>query len=163
MMEEQSDTLVSSFKDHFTRTWEMWKEMIGNIPDDEWTKGDIDYLIPARHLCHVLVTADFYTGDTPVDQYDWSELFGGNWEEMSPEELPSKEAVLAKLDDIRATVEGRLTKLSDAALLESEKVCPWAGKTRMAKLLDLLRHTQHHAGEVSAELRRRNIEGASWK
>jgi hypothetical protein len=67
------------------------------------------------------------------------------------------------LADIRATVEERLTKLDDAALLEPEKVHPWAGETRMGKMLYVLRHGQHHLGEMSAELSRRGIKGAIWE
>jgi hypothetical protein len=40
-MEKGTDTLVSTVKDHFAREWDMLEEMIGNIPDDEWMKGDI--------------------------------------------------------------------------------------------------------------------------
>lgn len=160
-----ANTLASSFKDQWTRTWNMWEAMIHSIPDDEWRKGDVDYLIPARHLIHVIHADDIFTGDTPFDQYDhfkWFEARDGEWETV-PEELPNKEAALAALADVRAIVEERLTKLDDAAWLEPEKVHPWTGPTRMSKLLYNLRHTQHHLGEVNAELIRRGIAGVGWK
>ncbi len=164
-MEKGTDTLVSSLKDQWARTWKMWEELIHSIPDDEWRKGDVDYLIPARHLVHVMHADDAFTGDTPFDQYDRLKWFGvrkGEWETV-PEELPSKETALATLADTRATFEERLTKLDDAALLEPEKAHPWAGQTRMSKLLYNLRHTQHHLGEVNAELIRRGIQGVGWQ
>ncbi len=48
-------------------------------------------------------------------------------------------------------------------LLEPEKLHPWTGQTRMCKMLYVLRHTQHHLGEVTAELSRRGIKAAAWE
>ena len=73
-MEKGTDALVSVLKDQWARVWDMWEEMIRIIPDDEWRKGDVDHLIPARHLVHVLVCDDAFTGDTPLDQYDGFKL-----------------------------------------------------------------------------------------
>lgn len=162
-MKKGTDTLVSILNDQWARVWDMWEEMIRTIPDDEWTTGDVDYLIPARHLVHVVVCVDLFTADTPFDQYDPTELFGGGSWGMSPEELPSKETALAKLTDTRAAVKERLAKLDDAALLELEKLCAWTGRTRMCKMLYVIRHTQHHLGEVNAELSRRGIKAATWE
>lgn len=157
------DAVVSALKRHFARTWDMWQEEIANVPDGEWTSGDVDYLIPARHLCHVVVSADFYTGDTPLDNYDWNKFFDGDWEGMPAEKLPGKEAALARLGEIRAIVDRRLGALDDEALLEAERMCPWTGKTLLDRLLYLLRHCQHHLGELHAELRRRGVKRARWK
>ena len=85
-MEKGTDTLVSTVKDHFARVWDMWVEMIHNIPDDEWAKGDIDYLIPARHLIHIIVCDDIFTGDIPFDEYDDFKLFEVPEWGTSPEE-----------------------------------------------------------------------------
>ena len=162
-MEKENNTLVLSFMDQWARTWQMWEEMIQCIPDDEWTRGDIDYLVPARHLIHAAVGDDVFSADTPFDQYDNLQWFGvGEWG-TSPDELPSKEAALNKLADIRSTVEQRLTKLDDTVLLEPETAHPWTGATRVGKLIYNLRHIQHHLGEVNAELIRRGIEGVGWK
>jgi hypothetical protein len=134
-MAKATDTVVSSVKDQWARAWAMWEDLIRSIPDDEWTKGDIDYLIPARHLIHVAVGDDVFSSDTPFDEYDNLQWFGvGEWA-TSPGQLPGKEAALDKLADIRAAVEARFAKLDDAALLESEKAHPWTGQTRVGKLL----------------------------
>jgi hypothetical protein len=160
---KETEALVSSVKDQWARTWAMWEEMIRSISDEEWTKGDIDYLIPARHLIHVAVGDDVFSSDTPFDEYDHLQWFGvGEWG-TSPAELPSKEVALEKLADIRATVEARLAKLDDAALLEPEQAHPWIGQTRVGKWLYNLRHVQHHLGEVNAELIRQGIKGVGWK
>lgn len=162
-MAKNTKALVSSLKDQWTRAWTMWEEMIHSIPEAEWTKGDIDYLIPARHLIHVAVGDDVFSSDTPFDQYDHLQWFGvGEWG-TPPADLPNKKTALAKLADIRATVEARLAKLDDAALLEPEQAHPWSGQTRVGKWLYNLRHIQHHLGEVNAELIRRGIRGVDWQ
>jgi hypothetical protein len=141
----------------------MWEDLIHSIPDDEWRKGDIDYLIPARHLMHVAVADDVFSKDTPVDQYDSLQWFGvGEWE-TPPQDLPTKEQALIKLAEIRANVEQRLTTLDDATLLEPEQVHSWTGQTRIGKLLYNLRHIQHHLGEVNAKMIRRGMAGVGWK
>jgi len=155
--------LVSSVKDQWARTWAMWEELIQDIPDQEWTKGDVDYLIPARHLIHVTVGEDVFTADTPFDEFDQRKWFGASAWETHASDLPSKDTALGRLVDFRTTVEARLSKLSDEALMESEHVHPWTGRTRLSKMLFNIRHTQHHLGEVNAELIRRGIEGASWR
>jgi hypothetical protein len=162
-VENGNNTLVLSFIDQWARTWQMWEEMIRSIPDDQWTQGEIDYLVPARHLIHAAVADDFFSTDTPFEHYDDLQWFGvGEWE-TSPDELPTREAALDRLADIRSTVEQRLAELDDAALLEPETAHPWTGPTRLGKLIYNLRHIQHHLGEVNAELIRRGIKGVGWK
>lgn len=113
-------------------------------------------------MIHVLVCDDIFTGDTPLDQYD-GKLFEVREWGTPPEELPGRQVALSKLADVRAIVEKRFAKLDDAALLEPESVHPWAGQTRMGKMLYVLRHSQHHLGEKNAELSRRGIKGAIWE
>ncbi len=43
-MSKGTETLVASVKDQWARTWSMWEEMIQSIPDEEWARGEIDYL-----------------------------------------------------------------------------------------------------------------------
>jgi hypothetical protein len=163
MIGEGTTVLASILKGQWARVWDMWEETIRIIPDDEWVKGDIDYLIPARQLVHTLVCADVFTADVPLDQYDPTKMFGGGSWGMPLEELPDRETALAKLTNVGVSVEERLAKFDDAALLEPEKPHPWAGQTRMCKMLYVLRHTQHHLGEVTAELSRRGIKAATWE
>jgi hypothetical protein len=163
MIGEGTDALVAILKGQWARVWDMWEETIRTVPDDEWAKGDVNYLIPARQLVHTLVCADVFTADIPLDQYDPTRMFGGGSWGMPLEELPSRETALAELASIRVSVEERLAKFDDAALLAPEKTHLWAGRTRMCKMLYALRHTQHHLGEVSAELSRRGIKAATWE
>ncbi len=161
-MSKQTKVLVSCVQEQWERTWAMWEDMIHNIPDEEWAKGDIDYLIPARHLIHVTVGDDLFTSDEPFEQYDYCQWFGVEAWETPAAELPSKKVALAKLADFRAVVAARLDKLDDAALLEPEQMYPWVGQIRLSRLIFNLRHLQHHLGEMSAELSRGGLEGVGW-
>ena len=163
VMMEKKRALVSILEDQWTRVWDMWEEMIRTIPDDEWRKGDVDYLVPARHLIHVLSCEDAFTEDIPLDQYDDFKLFEVREWGTPAEELVDRDEALSKLADVRVIVGERLAHLDDAALLEPEKVHPWSGQTRMGKMLYVLRHSQHHLGEVNAELSRRGIKAAIWE
>jgi hypothetical protein len=166
-MGEETGTLVLILKDQWSRVWDMWEEMIRTIPDDEWAKGEIGYLTPARHVIHTLDCAYVLTGDFPLDQYNPTEWYGAEVK-ASPFEIPSeilwsKEVALAKLAETRVILEDGLTKFDDETLLEPEKVHPWSGQTRMDKMLYVLRHSQHHLGAVEAELSRRGIRAATWE
>jgi uncharacterized damage-inducible protein DinB len=155
--------MVTALENQFARTWDMWRRLIDNIPEEQWRSGAIDYLTPARHLCHVVVCADFYAGDIGVDRYDWNGLFGGDWEGMAPDELPTKAVALEKLSQVEAVVAAWLQGLDDPALADEETLFFWTGPTLLDRLLYLLRHTQHHLGELHGELRHREIPGAEWR
>jgi len=162
-MSNKTEPLAESVREQWARTWSMWDEMIRSIPDEEWASGEIDYLIPVRHLIHVTVGEDAFSADAPLDDSDEAKWFGVPAWETAASDLPGKEVALGKLAVFRSTVEARLSQLTDEALLEPEQVHPWTGQTRMSKMLFSLRHTQHHLGEVNAELIRRGIEGVRWR
>jgi hypothetical protein len=158
-MVDQTGVLISTVRDHFGRTWDMLEEMINSIPDKVWIQGD---MLAARHVVHVVVGANVFVGDIPLDQYDPTGFLGtearagGPWS-FRPEELWSKAVALSKLAEMREIVAQLLAKLDDGALLEPETVHPWTGHTRIGKMSYELRHLQHHLGAISAELKRQGI------
>lgn len=154
---------VKALEEQYRRMLSMWREEVKNIPAKEWASGEIDYLIPARHLCHLIVSADYYTGEKTPEEYDWNCYFNGDWEGMTLEELPRKTAALKRLSEFEKLLMSRLAKLSDEDLLRKERQSPWTGETLAGKLLYLLRHSQHHVGELHAELRHRGIKRAHWR
>jgi hypothetical protein len=145
----------------------MWEGLIRSIPDDEWARGELGYLTPARHAIHVLDCAYVLTGDFDPDRYDPAEWFGAEVQ-ASPFDIPSKilwskEKALAKLAETWAILDERVTRFEASTLLEPEMAHPWAGPTRLDKMLYVLRYTQHHLGAVEAELSRRGIQAATWE
>ncbi len=130
----ETDRLVACVKDQFARVWDTWDALVRSIPDEAWSRGDIDYLIPARHLVHVVVFADAFIGEIPLDGYDGLQLFGvGEWG-TPPEQLPSRETALDRLAAIRKVVDDQLMTLGAVDLLAPETTHPWTGQTRLDKM-----------------------------
>lgn len=154
---------VKAIEDQFRRTFQMWKEEMKNIPAREWRKGDIDYLVPARHLCHLIITADYYLGDKSPEEYDWNCYFGGDWEALTPDQLPRKADAMRRISEFESIMMSKFADLTDEDLFKKETQSPWTGRNLAGKLLYLLRHSQHHVGEMHAELRRRGIRRARWR
>jgi hypothetical protein len=39
---------------------------------------------------------------------------------------------------------------------------PWTGGTRLDRAIYSLRHSQHHLGQINAELRRKGVSRGEW-
>ena len=154
-----SDTLI----DQFGKTWTMWREELGNFPEEQWSTGDVNYLLPGRHAWHVIECCDYYMASVPPSEFQWGIRFGGDWEEATPEQLPARQQILTAMDDVQAKLEAWLSALADQGLQAPETVCHWTGTCILGRALYLLRHNQHHLGEIHAELRRRDLPRAKWK
>ena len=63
-MEKKKQRLAESLLESLSLTWDMYDDAIKEIPDEHWSTGEIDYLIPARLIYHVLEAADYYTRPT---------------------------------------------------------------------------------------------------
>ena len=64
---------------------------------------------------------------------------------------------------MKAEVATWLATLDDAALLKETSPGDWRGNCLLDLAMYLLRHSQHHLGELNAELRRRGIERPKWR
>ena len=92
-------TITEALNDQFTRLWAMYREAIENYPREQWRASDVDYLIPARIVYHVLEAAEFYASDER-DNSLWGARFGGDSELLPPEKLPLKKDLLKYLDEV---------------------------------------------------------------
>ena len=125
----------------------MLAEMIDNIPNEEWTKGD---MLPAKHVVHIIVGANVFVDDISLDQWDPSEFLGtearagGPWN-FAPEELWSKKVALSKLDEMRETVERSL-----ARLVRARTIAPLEGE-KSANDTEGFRNAMQRLGEEKAE------------
>ena len=140
----------------------MYKDLIKQIPGEHWRTGDVDYLIPARIVYHVLEAADFYSNPTP-EGFVWGHSLGVDWEAATPEQLPTKEQTRAFLKETMSKVDDWLRGMSDSDLLSSQKAFRWTGKTVLGRAIYLLVHCRQHIGEINAELRRRGLPRAKWR
>ena len=149
--------IAEALNDHFMRVFHMLKDAIEIIPSKEWKISDEDNLIPARQAMHLIETAAFYCSTKTVESFPWGQMFGGDYEAILVESLPSQETVLEKLADIKQIVKKWLKSKNNSEFLTPEQNFPWTGKTILARTLYLLRHFQHHQGVLHAELHRRGI------
>jgi len=109
----------------------MYQDAVQNIPDEHWKTGNIEYLIPARLVYHVLECTDFYSNPSPKG-FVWGHRFNIDWEKASPEQLPTKEQTKTYLTEMIEKMDSWLQKFSDAELLSEEKAFPWTGKSARA-------------------------------
>lgn len=144
----------------YQRALKMFREATLAFPADEWRKGDIDYLRPAGVAYHVVESIDVYTGNQPVDKFQWGGQFGADWEDSDPERLPSQEQLIAYLDEI----ENRLQEwFGNIDLLAVETMFPWTGALILGRAIYCLRNIQHHVSEMSLELTRRGYQSPEWR
>ena len=157
--------IVASVTDHLTRTFDMLREAIEALPDEEWRVADEDDLIPARQALHIVESSAFYSGEWTGKKFPTGERLDCNWEFSAADELPGRQDVLTYLDEARAKVEAWLTKRGDDGLLREpqDKRFPWTGACELGRALYLIRHTHHHLGKIHNELRRRGDDRPEWR
>jgi len=156
-------SIGTQLAEQFGRTWQMLKQAVEELPEAEWRRAEVISLVPARHACHVVEAADFYSAAVPPDQFPWGRRIGGFWDAMSAGKLPAREQVLEYLDEVARNVDSWLRGSSDADLLSPETLFPWTGHSVLSRALYLLRHSQHHVAEINAELRRRALPILDWR
>ena len=152
-----SEVLLESF----TLIGDMYGEAIDQVPDKQWKTGEIDYLTPSRIISHVLMSGDFYSGNTT--DFDWNSRFSSSPMELRQDQLPSKEKVAEYHIYVKDKITKWLRSHNDVSLSKEENVFAWIGTTRMSRMLYLLAHYRQHFGELNAELRRRGLERIKWK
>jgi hypothetical protein len=155
-------TIGESVADAFERTWIMYRSAVNDIPEEHWRAGDVDYLIPARQVYHVIEAAEYYSGATPKG-FPWGQRFGTNWEHGAPEELPTREQILEYLDEIQERVDTWLRRLKDPELLSPDPEFLWPDSSFLDRALYLLMHNRQHIGELNAELRHRELKRIHWR
>ena len=140
----------------------MYRDAINEIPEEHWRSGDVDYLIPARQVYHVIEAAEFYSRDTPA-RFNFGHRFGADWEGAKPEQLPTKQQAMVYLEEIQKRVDSWLRGIGDSDLLSEDTEYLWKGTSFLDRALYLLQHNRQHIGEINAELRRRGLPRIKWR
>ncbi len=136
------------------------------IPAEHWAAGDIDYLIPARHILHVLDTMVIgYFSDGPPAWEAPHPYFSRklDWEDTPADELPDQTRMLGYLDFAQQHMSRWLDRHRDEQLLEPKDFCPWTGPNLLSHCIYNIRHNQGHLQEINAELRRRGLKRIPWQ
>jgi hypothetical protein len=152
-----SDTTLILIR-QFDRSWRVVEEAVRAFSAEEWRVADTEYLTPARSAYHIIETAEFYASATP-DGFPWGHRFNCDWEGASAEQLPTQEAILTYLGEVRAQV---ASWLESANLCEQDTAFPWTGGTILDRALYLLRHNHHHVGEMWSEIKRKGHPLPDW-
>ena len=155
-------SLVDTVIESFSLIWGMVEESIQSIPEEEWNKGDIQYLTPSRLILHILETEDFYTGDTP-EGFPWGYRFNCDWQEAPSDKIPVQTEMLDYFNETRDKTRAWITGLGSTGLPMKETDYPWTGTTKLGRALYILSHSRQHLGEVNAELRRRGLPRVKWR
>ena len=91
---------------------------------------------------------------------------GFEWEDATPEQFPTREQVLEYMNEMQTRVEAWLKGMKDSDLLSPDTSFdspPRMGGSVLGRAMYLLRHSQHHLGELNGELRRRELPRAEWR
>jgi uncharacterized damage-inducible protein DinB len=155
-------TVGETLAEQFSRTWEMTREIVTQCPEDHWRNGGVPRHVPARWVLHAVETADFYARPGNGG-WTWGDRFGVDWKTARPDELPSREDMLAYLEEVRRRLDTWLRAAADDELLRKRSDFAWTGASLLARLLYLLRHTQHHVGQVNQILKSQGVPLSKWK
>ena len=148
----------------FERVWESLREAIGNCPAKEWKSGDTAVRIPVRQACHIIGAVEMYAGEGPFVPDRKLGLPIGDFNTDIPQsELPDKQQVLDYLEETCKQADAWLHGMGDSRLLSSQRSNRHTGDTFLERAVYMLRHSQHHLGEMNAELKSRGLSPASWQ
>jgi uncharacterized damage-inducible protein DinB len=157
------DTVIDGLQRQFISSCKMLRNAVANVPDEKWHHGAEGWFFSLTAY-HIVETLDFYLRKSP-DGMRWGAQAGFDWDESKDTErdiLPkiTKGIVEAYLDE----VEGKLTELlSSLGIkdLSNKDDFPWFTSI-FEKLIYVLRHTTHHAGELSKTLRDWQCKRVEW-
>ena len=154
-------TIGEELAEQFRRSWLMLRGAVDECTDEIWRTDDGPEKAPARWALHVIEAADFYIGESP-DSFRWSGRFEADWEGAPAERLPSRDQILEYLSEVEPRMDDWLRGLSDEALTSQPNPFPWTGATPLGRMLYLLRHNQHHIGQMMVALERRGRGAVAW-
>lgn len=163
-MNKEQKSVASAAIRQFERSFEMVRDAIRCIPDNLWHKESNGWHFSLTAY-HIVETVEFYLGNDP-DVMKWGGRAGFDWDEVKDIEteilpLITKDLVTSYLDDMKSSLSECILSYDQHSLMEQDGF-HWF-ESVFEKLLYLLRHNMHHAGELCRSLREWNCERVSWK
>ena len=154
--------IVAELKGQFRRQWKTLRDLIANIPDEQWMTGELVHLLPGRLVYHILAGTEVYARSTSYEEYKSHQVFALDWQVAPSEQLPSRQKTITYIEDMDKVVDGWLDSIGDEGLLSLNEGFEWTGSRKIGRAVYLLRHTQNHIGELNSELRRRGLNRGKW-
>ncbi len=158
----ETGNVTASLIGQFRRSWDTCRNLIELVPDQQWQTGADDYLIPVRLAYHIIKAAERYASSLASEEFLRTRRFGLDWQGPAAS-LPGKDAMLEAVDWMQTQAEKWLTETGDDGLLQEEELYPHTGQRTLDRALYLLRHNQHHLGEMLAEVRHRGSYKDVWQ
>ncbi len=155
--------ITTELKEQFHRQWGTLHDVIDGLPEEQWKVGDIESLVPARLVYHILAGTELYDRSTTYEEYRSRQRFTLDWQAAPAAELPGRAAILELLEHLREGTDEWLESLGDDGLAADDEGFPWTGKKKIGRAMYLLRHTQNHIGELNSEMKRRNLPRGKWR
>jgi len=159
MHNQATEHLLSQFE----ASWKMIRSAIDNISLVKFhtSYGEWYY---SQNLYHIIETMDFYSRGSP-DEMSWGQRAGYNWDDVQNVEddilpLLSKQLMTDYLREMEVVITDILKPISTKELFSKDGF-HWF-ESIFHKYIYLLRHNQHHIGELSLVLRILDEKPAKW-
>jgi hypothetical protein len=156
------NSLCGSLLDNHQKATTLVAETIGQFEQEQWGKGIDFFQVPSKAAYHVVDCLGFYFREDPNVEYRWGHRFDGGWWELPAERQPTREALLAYLEDIEERVAQHLVSLNDDDLVTPYDEEKQHGETRLGHYVYALRHTVHPRGALSLLSLYYGNEEGSW-
>ncbi|PKN90938.1 MAG: hypothetical protein CVU44_21770 [Chloroflexi bacterium HGW-Chloroflexi-6] len=150
--------MQNEFISQYAHTWRVFTRLVNDFDDEAWLHTGRDATTPARLSFHILKSTKYYLGDLSDMKFRSGKSFEMNGQTAAEDELPSRNDILHGIDEYSRRTE---TWLSELDFMSANDGFPWAGKTKLALVIFLLRHSLYHLGELSCllnESRNGNVE-----
>jgi hypothetical protein len=142
--------MQNEFVSQYSHTWRVFARLVNDFDDETWMHTGRNVTTPVRLSFHILKATKYYIEDLSEVTFISGKAFDPiNCETAKENELPSRNDVLSCIDNFSAKTEKWLLEIDYVA---TNKTFPWAGKTKLAVVIFLLRHSLYHLGELSSLL-----------
>lgn len=166
-----SKDLVLAVTRQFSGSFKMFRQAIKNIPEEMWYRGSKSWSF-AWTAFHVVECADALSQIGSRD-FIWLSKIGLTWAEIKDGEefknkvLPkiTKELVADYLNDVESSIISLLEGMIDEDLHAPDESGKAEGlyETVFERMIYLLRHQQHHVGELALALREWECKRMTWE
>lgn len=155
------DRILVSMRKQFESFWSMFFSVFDVCTPEEWREAGVEaFATPARLMLHIVETVDYYF-DAEPEAFDWGRE--GDWRHDAVKALPSEGAMRDYAREVRHKTEDWFTyhEAEDCNAHESTFGTDW--ETDLERVVYVLRHSQHHLGQLSLELQRRGLPEILWE
>jgi hypothetical protein len=154
---------VNAVHQAFKDTIGLLRDSIRNFGEAAWCKGPTFFQVPAKVAYHDVECLDYYFKAKSRDEWSWGYRFGKPWWELSNEEQPSQEALIAYLDELEDRIGAHLNGVQDEMLGEVYDPQEETFRTRIGQYLYALRHTTHHLGSLASLAASGGTKPGEWR